>query len=96
MDLTSRNDVIIDKMACLCGGFDTFSFVVTKLNFVCTFLDMKSLNNEGKMLFIVMWHSEIIHQTKPDLGFDMDTKLCTLVRKYMPHLALHCSIKTIS
>ena len=66
-------------MVCLCGDFDTFSFVVTKLNFVYTFLDMDSLNNEGKMLFIMMWRSEIIHQTKPYLGFDLDAKLCTFV-----------------
>jgi len=51
MDLI-HNDVIIDKMACLFGDFGTFSFVVTKSNFVRTFLDMKSLNNEGMMLFV--------------------------------------------
>ena len=67
-----RNGVIIDKMAYLCGDFDTFSFSFS-------FLDIVSLKKENKVLFIVMWHSEIIHQTKPDLGFDMDTKLCAFV-----------------
>ena len=44
MDLI-HNDIII--MACLWAGFYAFSLVVTILNFVCTFLDMESLNNEG-------------------------------------------------
>ena len=78
-------------MASLCGDFGTFSFVVTKLNFVRTLLDMKSLNNEGKMLIIMMWRGKIIHQTKPDLGFDMDTKLYAFVLKVSMY-ALLCPL----
>ena len=69
-------DVIIDKMAVLVWGFHHVFFVVNKINPVCGFHSMGTLDNEGKRLVNVMWQCKII---PPGLSFDMDIKLCTFV-----------------
>ena len=76
-----HNDIIIDKTAVLVWG--PWS-VVTKMNFGCSFHNMKPLDNEDKRLVSMMWRCEIIQpgKTRPKFCYGHKTAHICLVSKY--------------
>ena len=75
-----RNDVMIYKMVVLVWGLS----VVTKMNFVCGFHNMKPLDNEAKRLVSAMWRCQIIQpgKTRQKFWYGRKTVRICLVSMY--------------